>query len=152
VGESFGQKPDDRLRVSILNEDEGLPPHPLLSKGWFGRRFVPFPGRPWSEVVIDDLNQSAGIRVELITSRDEAKNLVRRGKRSAILVFKPDFSRRINNCWFVDDAYLKRMLKPPPTEPGINPFYRDGVSLQALNVEMLEDPKQVLAASIMRQV
>src|SRR5438046_7918057 len=26
VGEGFGQKPDDRLRVSVVNLDRGLPP------------------------------------------------------------------------------------------------------------------------------
>src|SRR5438876_11031313 len=28
LGESFGQKPDDRQRVSIVDLDEGLPPEP----------------------------------------------------------------------------------------------------------------------------
>ena len=44
VGEGFGQKPDDRLRVSVVNLDEGLPPEA-----------GPFPPKPWSEVVLDDL-------------------------------------------------------------------------------------------------
>ena len=57
VGEGFGQKPDDRLRVSVVNEDAGLPPDA-----------GPFPGKPWSQVVLDDLAGSTDIRIELIDS------------------------------------------------------------------------------------
>src|SRR4051794_25963192 len=67
LGESFGQKPDDRLRISIVDEDDGLPPNP-----------GPFPGRKWSEVVRDDLAQTGGVRVEVVPSRAEAEDLVRR--------------------------------------------------------------------------
>jgi ABC-type transport system involved in multi-copper enzyme maturation permease subunit len=134
LGEGFGQKPDDRLRISILNEDAGLPPSP-----------GPFPGRPWSEVIRDDLNQTAGIRVEMISSREEAERLVRRGQRSAVLVFRPDFSERVHYCSFLDDKFLGG-------KPGYNPFFRDGVNLKLVGMEVLEDPKQVLAASIIKQV
>ena len=51
VGEGFGQKPDDRLRVSVVNEDRGLPPDA-----------GPFPAKPWSQVVLDDLSGSTDIR------------------------------------------------------------------------------------------
>src|SRR5438067_9257706 len=80
LGETFGQKPDDRLRVSIVNEDRGPPPDA-----------GPFPGKPWADVVLGDLNQSAGIRVEPL-DRATAERLVRRGQRSFVLVFGPDFS------------------------------------------------------------
>src|SRR5215213_8057986 len=43
LGEGFGEKPDDRLRISIVNLDNGL------------KNPTGFPGKPWSEVVIDDL-------------------------------------------------------------------------------------------------
>src|SRR5262245_59135038 len=66
LGETFGQKPDDRLRVSIVDEDRGPPP----GSG-------PFPGEPWSKVVLRDLGQSAGIRVETM-DRATAERLVRR--------------------------------------------------------------------------
>ncbi len=39
LGEGFGEKPDERLRISIVNLDRGLPGD------------VPFPDKPWSEVV-----------------------------------------------------------------------------------------------------
>ena len=58
VGEGFGQKPDDRLRVSVVNLDEGLP----ADAG-------PFPSKPWSEVVLDDLAGAMDVRIELIGSR-----------------------------------------------------------------------------------
>src|SRR5438105_9080823 len=81
LGEGFGQKPDDRLRVSVVDEDRGPPP----GGG-------PFPGEPWARVVRRDLEQTAGIRVEVIPDRATAERLVRRGQRSCVLVFGPDFS------------------------------------------------------------
>jgi hypothetical protein len=134
LGESFGQKPDDRLRVSVVVLDEGLGEY---SKG-------SFPGRPWSQVVLDDLGNTAGIRVERIDDRAIAERLVRRGERSAVLVFGPSFSRLVQRCSFLSDRFLK--------EPGVNPFYRDGIKLAELDVELLTDPTQATAASIIEQV
>lgn len=133
LGEGFGQKPDDRLRVSIVDEDRGPP----AGTG-------EFPGEPWSHVIRRDLEQTAGIRVEIIPTRAQAERLVRRGQRSAVLVFGPDFSARVHRCSFLDDRFLK--------EPGINPFYRDGVDLNALHVDVLRDPTQAVAAAIIEQV
>ncbi len=42
LGEGFGEKPDERLRISIVNLDDGL------------KEKVAFPEKKWSEVVIDD--------------------------------------------------------------------------------------------------
>src|SRR3954470_16186674 len=67
LGESFGQKPDDRLRISVVNLDRGLP-HPQA-----------YPLKPWSEVVIDDLT-TADIRVDPIPDRATAERLVARNK------------------------------------------------------------------------
>src|SRR5205823_2688830 len=133
LGESFGQKPDDSLRITVVDEDEGLPPNP-----------GPFPGRKWSEVVRDDLAGTGGIKVDVVPSRAQGEELVRRGRLAAVLVFGPRFSREVHRCSFLDDKYLKA--------PGNNPFYRDGIDLKVLDVEVLEDPNQVLAASIIRQV
>src|SRR5262245_61083876 len=62
VGEGFGQKPDDRLRISIVNLDEGLPEEPRE-----------YPKKKWSEVVIDDLASTADIRLEIIPNLTEAE-------------------------------------------------------------------------------
>jgi ABC-type transport system involved in multi-copper enzyme maturation permease subunit len=126
--------PDERLRVSIVDEDAGLPPDP-----------GPFPGRKWSEVVRQDLEETGGINVEVLPSRAEAESMVRRGKRAAVLVFTPEFSAKVHNSSFLDDKFLGG-------KPGINPFYRDGVDLKKLGLDVLEDPKQVLAASVIKQV
>src|SRR5439155_21454644 len=67
LGDSFGQKPDDRLRVSVVVLDDGLASYPPKS----------FPGRPWSQVVLDDLGTTAGIRVEVVPDRATAERLVR---------------------------------------------------------------------------
>jgi len=134
LGESFGQHPDDRLRVSVVVLDAGLPAYPPKT----------FPGRPWSQVVLDDLGTTSGIRVELVPDRDTAQRLVRRSERAAVVVFGPEFSRRVQQCSFLADRFL--------TEPGVNPFYRDGVNLVELDVEFLTDPTQKTAASIIEQV
>src|SRR5947209_3675805 len=88
-------EPDDRLRITIVDEDEGLPPNP-----------GPFPGRKWSEVVREDLAQTAGIKIEVLASRAEAQQLIDRHKRSAVLVFSKDFSRKVHHCSFLDDRFL----------------------------------------------
>jgi ABC-2 type transport system permease protein len=131
VGEGFGQKPDDRLRVSVVNEDAGLPP----GAG-------PFPPKPWSEVVLDDLAGSTDIRIELIASRAEAERLVRDGRRPAVLVFESDFSAKMHRCSFLthDD--------PPP----LNPLYRDGINPAEVGLTLLRDPTQVASSSIIEQV
>jgi ABC-type multidrug transport system permease subunit len=132
LGEGFGQKPDDRLRVSIVDEDAGPPPNS-----------GPFPGEPWSHVVRRDLEQTAGIRIEIIPDRDTAEKLVRSGERACVLVFRSQFSARVHVC-----SFLRESVQPG----GINPFYRDGVDLAALDLEVLRDPTQAIAASIIEQV
>jgi ABC-type Na+ efflux pump permease subunit len=114
--------------------DAGLPDYPPGA----------FPGRPWAQVVLDDLATTAGIRVEAIDDPATAERLVRRGERAAVLVFGPAFSRKVQRCSFLDDRFLK--------EPGLNPFYRDGVNLAEVNVALLADPTQATAASIIEQV
>lgn len=126
--------PDERLHIYIVDEDAGLPPNP-----------GPYPGKPWSQVVRDDLEKTAGIQVEAIPSRAEAERLVRLGKRPCVLVFQPSFSDQVHHCSFLDDRFLGG-------EPGINPFFRDGVDLSVLDIEVLRDPKQALAVSIIEQV
>lgn len=132
LGEGFGQKPDDRLRVSIVDEDAGPP----AGSG-------AFPGEPWSRVVRRDLEQTAGIHVEVVTSRAVAERMVRNGERSCVLVFGPKFSARVDKC-----SFLRESLFPG----GINPFFRDGVDLNALDLEVLRDPTQTVGAGIIVQV
>src|SRR5437763_1131995 len=131
LGETFGQKPDDRLRISVVVEDRGLPPNSGS-----------FPGESWANVVLRDLNQTAGIRVEPL-DRANAERLVRRGQRACVLVFGPEFSDRVQRCSFLNDRI---------TPTGINPFFRDGVKLDTLGVEVLRDPTQGVASSIIEQV
>src|SRR5207248_11288969 len=94
------------------------------------------------DVVLRDLNQTAGIRVEPL-DRATAERLVRRGDRSCVLVFGPEFSDRVHRCSFLNDRLTPR---------GINPFFRDGVKLDTLGVEVLRDPTQGVASSIIEQV
>jgi ABC-type transport system involved in cytochrome c biogenesis permease component len=130
LGEGFGQKPDDRLRISVVNRDRGLPKH----EG--------FPPKPWSEVVLDDLSATPDIHIELIADRAEAERLISTGKRPAVIVFEDDFSERMHRCSFLtkDD--------PPP----LNPLGRDGVRLREIGVVFLKDPTQPVASSVIEQV
>jgi ABC-type Na+ efflux pump permease subunit len=123
LGESFGQKPDDRTRVMIVDRDEG----PGLT-----------PDKTWAQEVLDDMKDTAGIRIEIVSSEDEASRLVDTHKQAAILVFQPDFSRQVNRCSFLTD--------------GINPFHRDGVYLDRIHATLKKDTKQPGQAAIIEQV
>jgi ABC-type multidrug transport system permease subunit len=132
LGEGFGQKPDDRLRVSLVDLDAGRGLEP---------------GESWAHVVQRDLAETAGIKVEVIDSLDTARALVGEHKRAAVLVFAPTFSDSVNKCSFLVD--------------GINPFFRDGVKLidprlphetNRVDAELLKDGKQPGAAAIIDQV
>lgn len=161
LGEGFGQKPDDRLRVSLVDLDEGYvePTVPIrevaaalvnvpLGDGaptssaagslLNSIQVLQFPKEPWAKIVQRDLAETAGIRLEMIPTRAEAERLIARGQRSAILVFGPDFSRKVHQSSFL--------------AAGLNPFYRDGVKLGELNAELLRDPTQLTASSIIEQV
>ncbi|HEY1192505.1 MAG TPA: ABC transporter permease [Gemmata sp.] len=128
LGEGFGEKPDERLRISIVNLDRGLPGP------------VPFPEKRWSEVVIDDLSATQDIRLEIITDRAEAEKLVAKNRRAAVIVFEEDFSDRMQRCSFLSQA------------DSVNPFGRDGVRLDRLGAVLLRDPTQPVSASVIEQV
>jgi ABC-type Na+ efflux pump permease subunit len=126
LGEGFGQKPDDRLRISVVDLDK-----PFLDP-------VTKQELTWSKTVARDLAQTAGIRVEVIPSLKEAEELVRGGKRAAVIVFGPQFSEKMTLSSFLPG--------------GVNPLFRDGVDLKALDSQILMDPTQLTAASIIEQV
>jgi ABC-2 type transport system permease protein len=138
LGEGFGQKPDDRLRITVVVEDSGPPTGDAPPPDADGKPYT-----TWAQVVLRDLEQTAGIRLETC-DRATAERLVSRGERSAVLVFGPDFSTRIGQCSFLDDKYLKRV--------GLNPFFRDGVDLKSLDLVVLSDPTQLTGAAIIEQV
>src|SRR5581483_5718584 len=133
IGEAFGRKPDDRIRISVVNEDAGLPPDPHRD----------FPPKPWSEVVIDDLTDTADIRVERIATREEGQRLVARGDRAAVVIFRPEFSANAQRCSFVGEEFKPNHL---------NPLYRDGVRTDALGVEIVANPTQPVGSSVIQQV
>lgn len=131
LGEAFGKKPDDRIRISVVVEDAGLPPG-----------VSPF-GRPWSDVVLEDLTDTADIRVERLPDRAAADRLVRAGDRAAVVVFEPAFSDLLQRCSFVGEPFKK--------DP-INPLYRDGIRTRELGVTLLRNPTQPVASSVIEQV
>ena len=59
-------------------------------------------------------------------------------KRAAVLVFKPTFSRQMSRCSFLTD--------------GLNPFHRDGVYLEKVHLELIDDKTQPGASAIIEQV
>src|SRR5262245_53068913 len=142
LGEGFGQKPDDRLRISFVDLDKGMDDPAVIAVAPYGKE-------RWSEVVRRDLAQTAGIKLEKIESVAEAERLVASGKRAAVLVFGPQFSNRVARCSFLAD--------------GINPFHRDGVKIpkryphqsakmSELDAEFIVDATQETAAAIIEQV
>lgn len=163
LGETFGQKPDDRLRISLVDLDEGTIDQTAAlaeaaawlratSQPLFGSlpsflgsaamanipRQAQFPFETWAKVVIRDLAETAEIRVEVLPDLETAEKLCQTSQRSAIMVFGKNFSRQVQQCSFLTT--------------GINPFYRDGVELSKLDARMLRDPTQSAAASIIEQV
>ncbi len=123
LGEGFGQKPDDRTRIVIVDLDRG----PGLQSG-----------KTWSQEVEEDLKDTAGIRIEKVASEQEAFDLVDEHRQAAVLVFQPTFSEQVNKCSFLTD--------------GINPFYRDGVYLDRVHATLKKDSKQPGQAAIIEQV
>lgn len=205
LGENFGRKADDTLRLSLVSLDRGpgtLPePTLLVAAGLCGvlagspasapldgaalatlmpdRRtyYVPEPARitraaaaavgvaaapaggwmalpllhpglgayrTWADVLLADLRETPGIRLEIITDRPKAEELIRSHRRAAILVLREDFSDRVGHCSFLDTPF------------SVNPFHREGIYLRPdrvnLGVEFLVDPTQGSAAAIIEQV
>jgi ABC-2 type transport system permease protein len=132
LGEGFGQKADERIRISIVNLDSGLPADAGA-----------FPGKPWSTIVLDDLADTADIRIELIASREEAEALVKSGRRSCVIVLEADFSRLVHRCSFTGEPFKKNP---------INPLYRDGMKTRELGMTVLRDPTQQVASAVIEQV
>jgi len=199
LGESFGRKPDDRMRVSIVNLDKGYaapapvreglawlgaPPAPgihALSSLAFQRasqiverdalvreglafltatptaggfydqalgavalaeiaRRLRTPREPWSQVLLRDLQTTEGIRLEMIDTVAEAEQLVLGRDRPGVLVFGPNFSDRVGRCSFLAG------------ESAINPFFREGVNLDELDLQFLYPPPKSAAAGVIEQV
>jgi len=124
LGEGFGQKPDNTLRISLVDLDDG--------EG--------LDGQSWGSLVRRDLEETPGIRLEILPNREEAEKLIHDHRRAAVLVLTSDLSERINRCSFLDDA------------GSINPFHREGVYLDRVGVTLLRDPTQLSAAAIIEQV
>jgi ABC-type Na+ efflux pump permease subunit len=124
LGENFGQKTaDEKLRVFVVDEDRGQGLEP---------------GESWSQEVIKDLKETAGINVELLPDREEADRRIRKHKVAAVLVFQEGFSDHVNRCSFLAD--------------GLNPFHRNGVYLDKIDAELIDDKKQPGASGIIHQV
>src|SRR5262245_52894168 len=161
LGESFGQKPDDTLMISIVDVDQG--PCPIVDPGRAARAvpaavgLLAAPGQgpwlalpalhpaltsypSWAEVVRTDLLETPGIRVEVVPDPERARRLIRDHKRPAVLVLEPDFSARVNACSFLD------------TPGSINPFHREGVYLELVRANLLKDANQLSTASVIEQV
>ncbi|RLS41366.1 MAG: ABC transporter permease [Planctomycetota bacterium] len=122
LGEGFGRKADDRVRMSVVDLDSGLD----------------FEGKSWGHWVREDLRQTQDIVLEMLPDLETAEKLVASHQRAAVLVIGGDFTRKIQNCSFLSD--------------GINPFIRDGVAMARVDTRMIKDPRQIATAGIMEQV
>ncbi len=137
LGEAFGRKPDDTLRLTVVDEDVGLSRNPAdypsvwtpppdrdplgaVAGAWASGgpgatvpipRSYPMTGR-WADVVLADMKNTGGIKIERVATREEAVALVRRGKRSAVLVFERDFSERMDRCSFVGAPFKRDPINP----------------------------------------
>ncbi len=158
LGDAFGRKADDQLQISVVVEDAGLPAKvvarepirekpagALLGSASYAApmaRLHP-PTKRWVDVMLDDLKDTGNIKIEIIPSRAEAEQLVKRGKRSAVIVFEPEFSEKIDRCSFVGAEF-----RPDP----ISPLDRYGVVTDRIGVTVIENPYQPLGGSVVKQV
>src|SRR5262249_36263762 len=126
LGEGFGKKPLEGLRVSVVNLDKGLSRFfdrpAMLREGMAWLTLTPssgpwqaagaaalatrnhadwYPHEAWGDVVLRDLAQTADISVELIASREEAERLVKSGRRAAVLILGPSFSKKVQRTSFL---------------------------------------------------
>ena len=124
LGEGFGRKADDRIRVSVVDLD------PADSQG--------FDGKSWGYWVREDLRQTSDIVLEILPDLETAERLVASHRRAAVMVIGPEFSQKIQACSFLSD--------------GINPFVRDGVAMDRVGVRVIKDPRQIATAGVMEQV
>jgi ABC-type transport system involved in cytochrome c biogenesis permease component len=106
------------------------------------RRSHPATGR-WVDVLIADLKDTGNIKIERLPNREEAERLVRRGKRSAVVVIGPEFSNKVDRCSFVGGDFK--------TAP-INPLDRYGMRTREIDVEVLENRLQPVGSAVVKQV
>jgi ABC-type multidrug transport system permease subunit len=128
LGEGFGQKTDDRTRIVIVDLDAGA-----------GELGTAVPGqRRWADQVRDDMKNTSGLRVETLSSVEEARRLVEEHRLPAVLVLKPGFTQKVNSCGFLRN--------------NLNPFERDGVRFDAIDTELIRDERQVGQVAVIAQV
>ena len=155
LGDAFGRKADDQLQISVVVEDVGVsqarlakrpgsdnPMGAVLGCAAPIRREYPPTGR-WADVVLNDLKDTGDIRIEVLPDRAEAQRLLDRGKRSAVVVFRPEFSDRADRCSFVGGEFR--------ADP-INPLDRYGIVTNKLGVTILKNEHQPIGSSIVQQV
>ena len=94
LGEGFGQKPDDRLRISIVDLDEGYTDPDAKE-----RRRAPITGRRSCRARPgpDRRHSRRGDRHR----SKRPRQLVANGKRAAVLVFGPKFSEQMTRSSFL---------------------------------------------------
>jgi ABC-type transport system involved in multi-copper enzyme maturation permease subunit len=155
LGDVFARKADDQLQISVVIEDAGLSKSTMLKRpgsdnplgAMLGssipiRRVHPPTGR-WSDIVLNDLKDTGDIKIEVLPNRAEAQKLLDRGKRSAVVVFLPEFSDRIDHCSFIGGEF-----RPNP----INPLDRYGVVPGKIGVLILKNEHQPIGSAIVEQV
>jgi len=132
IGDAFGRKTDDRIRISVVVLDAG----PVVQVDGL-------PKKTWAEIALDDLTDTGNVRVERIATRELAEQLVQKGDRAAVVVFQSEFSTLVDRCSFVDEPFKSRP---------INPLYRDGMKTREIGVVVLADPRQQVSAAVIEQV
>jgi ABC-type multidrug transport system permease subunit len=145
LGEGFGKRAEDKLRVSVLILDEGVPRQldlpAMVREGmaWFAvqpalmsgptqaaagaslaraSHAAWFPHEPWSARVLRDLRETADIKIEQIDSREQAQALIDSRRRAAVLVLGPKFSKRVERCSFLAAGWRDALLTAVAAHPG----------------------------------
>jgi ABC-type multidrug transport system permease subunit len=170
LGEGFGQRPDDRLRISLVDLDTGVAPGKraafaantcTLAAQAYGQSVTATGPLPYvltqaALMIASDVGVSLapGEPWSHVVERDLAETGGIRVERIESL---EEAEQLIHNhrrpaVLVFKPGFTDKVSQCSFLSEGINPFFRDGVYLQQIDAELLIDDKQPGASAIIKQV
>ena len=149
VGEGFGQKADDKLRVPWSSLTRVCP-------AGTPAEFQPPSAAKWSDLVLKDLNETADIRVEIIDSRAEGRGVGAAQRACCRADLGSELQQRASACSFWPAPRTRPRTLPPAYRPSFTaasiPSTARASGSTSLTSICCKIPTQQMAASIVGQV
>jgi len=181
IGGSFGRKPDDRIRLSVVIEDAGLsedldelPPPNLVSAVTGSTAFVTMPTSntdiPQSRLLgaiagsaiaathkkntaFPPTNWSDVLLGDLSDTADiRVERIATRAEAERLVKRGERAAVVIFHPEFSERVHRCSFVGPEFKKKPINPLYRDGVQAELLGVEVIENKTQPVGSSVIKQV